>query len=346
MRAASSVAASLSIAGLALLAVAPMGGANAVAIRGAAETVEPCEPGQECDDDPVVTVTITETPSATQSPSPSASPTPVITATVTVTPTPTTAPTPTSAPVTAPAPIPTLTQGPLLPTALETPSPEPTISLAPAQPTVLDSPTPGVSFEEPAPDTVPIEIRNASPEFDQVTLSRKLAAPAALLVLLALLGWLVFEGRLRRMAHVAAVRKAGPRGGRSGGGDDVAGYPGAYAPMVGFVPVPTYPMAYQQYPPQYLPQPYGYPQPYLPEQHGYGYPAQEQGYGMPQAYGAPQQHVAPSTESRDTWGAAVAEPDPSTGVWTEATESPRPDQTPVHPLPDDPSSAPRDSDSA
>ncbi len=343
MRAASSVAASLTITALALLAAAPVVGANATAMGGAgvaADTVEPCEAGEECD--PVVTVTITETPSPTPSPTRSAahsaSPTPVITETVTVTPTPTTAP------VTAPAPVPTLTQGPVLPTALETPTPEPTISLAPAQPTVLDTPTPGVSFEDPAPDTVPIEIRNASPEFDQVTLSRKLAAPAALLVLLALLGWLIFEGRLRRMAHVAVVRKAGPRGGRSGGGrDDFAGYPAApaYAQMVGFVPVPTYPMAYQQHPPQYMPQPYGYPQPYLPEQQFHGYPAQEHGYGAPE-----EQHVAPFTESADTWGAAVAEPDPSAGGWSEATESLRPDQTAAYPLSDDQSSARRDPDSA
>ncbi|WP_370021569.1 hypothetical protein [Planotetraspora sp. GP83] len=255
----------------ALILAGPVLGASA-----AADPVDPCDPGQNQNCDPVVTVTITETPTPTKSPTPTGDP--VVTATVTVTPTPkhtkTTNPPPPQEHPEQPPVLPTTTAIIPPPQGNTPTTTEPPVSLAPAsqQPSVV--PTPSVSFEEPASEAVQYEIRNATPDFDQVTLSRKLAAPAALLVLLALLAWLVFEGRLRRMAHAAAVRKAGPRAGRPQGmPEDFAGYPAGagYAPMVGFVPIQAYPM---QPPYGYPQQPYGYPQVY-----GYPppYPAIEQG---------------------------------------------------------------------
>ncbi|MCT9932660.1 hypothetical protein N5079_20880 [Planotetraspora sp. A-T 1434] len=293
-RAASSVAASLAMVTAALILAGPVLGASA-----AADPVDPCDPGQNQNCDPVVTVTITETPTPTKSPTPTGDP--VVTATVTVTPTP--KHTKTTKTTTAPPPQGHAEQPPVLPTTTAIIPPpqenppattEPPVSLAPAsqQPSVV--PTPSVSFEEPASEAVPYEIRNATPDFDQVTLSRKLAAPAALLVLLALLAWLVFEGRLRRMAHAAAVRKAGPRVGRpQGAPEDFAGYPAGpgYAPMVGFVPIQAYPMQPPMQPG--MQPPYGYPQ---------------QPYGYPQAYGYPPPY--PVIEQGEVIGEVIHEDQP------------------------------------
>jgi len=154
------------------------------------------------------------------------------------------------------------TSGELVQTATPAAS-EPQVSLAPAQPIPSPSSASLTSEEQPA-----LSIRNASPEFDQTALSKKLAVPAALLVLLALFALLVFEGRLRRMAHAAAVRKAGPRPIA-----EITGYPvpPGYGPaVVSYVPVPAYPVP---------PYGYGYPPPYAQPYPPPGYP--------PQAYQAP-----------------------------------------------------------
>nr|BFE83495.1 hypothetical protein GCM10020093_060960 [Planobispora longispora] len=100
---------------------------------------------------------------------------------------------------------------------------------------------------------MPYEIRNADSEYDATTLSRQLGIPALILVLLVLFAVLIFEGRLRRMAHAAAVRRAGPRPAGAEGypaGPGYASMPGlhavyqggtAYAPIISFVPMQMYP---------------------------------------------------------------------------------------------------------
>ncbi len=329
--AASAVVASLGLTGAVLFATAPMTTFRADAAQVAAADptqIEPTDPTITDDTgdpeaEPTVTVTITESPD------------PTVTKTTTVTPKPTKKPTksptaskspkPTKSPTSAktspvvppPAAIETPPSStPLIPsstplvpsTPAESPAPDPQISLALASPTPTPSPseTPSSSFDEPTPDSVPIEIRNASPEYDQLTLSRKLAIPGVLLAVLVMLGILVFEGRIRRVAHAAAIRKAGPRGrGRSRGddfpGQPMPGYPVfqggmAYAPIISFVPVQGYPAPGQTHPggPGYVPG-----QGYVPGEGyvgGHGFvpgqtypPMSEHGFPVPhdpQAYGA------------------------------------------------------------
>ncbi|MEW9529157.1 hypothetical protein [Microbispora sp. NPDC049125] len=346
----------MAITALAVFVVGPAIGANA-----AANPVDPCDAGQTCD--PVVTVTVTQTPGPTSDP--------VVTKTVTVTPTPTVKPTKTKpAPATTTASQPTQrsTLEPDLPASTAQPSfPATTAAPATSDPAVVlpgatplpstpsTTPTTSPSFEEPAPESVPIEIRNATPQYDKVTLSQKLAIPGAVLVLVVLLAWLVFEGRLRRMAHAAAVRRAGPQSARGGRDEPAAGYPAGqgYAPMVGFVPV-QYAMGYPQQPYGY-PAPYGYPQAYgaqgypmdpsqgvppgyVPQ--GYAQPGYTQpGYAQPGFEGAGQQgeaqqgavqQSAAQPDARqpaawqsppvDAWGPAVGES--PQGVWGEATDGP------------------------
>ncbi|WP_169948705.1 hypothetical protein [Microbispora sp. H11081] len=293
VRAASSAVASVGLATVAVLVMGPVLGAKA-------DPVEPCDPVQ----DPqcaVVTVTVTQTPPV--SPTAPASPTsePVVTKTVTITPTPkhtTKTPKPATTTTAPPAstqeqePPPQTTQTlPTLPDAsTSSPSPSPddgqvVLPQATAEsPDVAQqtTPTTGPSFEQPDPETVPIEIRNASPEYDKPTQAHRLAIPAAVLVGIALIAWLIFEGRLRRMAHAAAVRRGGPVAPRTTAPEPAA-YPAAapgYAPMVGFVPVQHYPMGYPQ-------QPYGYPAPY-----GYAQP-----YGYPPADPA-QMQVPPQAQQQ------------------------------------------------
>ncbi|WP_214109045.1 hypothetical protein [Acrocarpospora catenulata] len=264
-RVASTVAATLASVGVVVMIAA------ASAYAG---PVDPCAQG-ECD-----TITVTMTVSGSGDPTAD----PVVTVTQTVTPSPSGAASQPEAPSTTPAPIPTVAQ--TLPTGdpiIEPPSEtatesEEAVQLPPARPTTEPSAS-GPAFTDPEPQTVPIEIRNASPEFDQVNLSRKLAAPAALLVLLALLGWLVFEGRLRRLAHAAAVRRAGPIPPHALG----PGMPMAHG---GMVPYPGYPV--QPYAPQvvsYVPVPYPMPYPQPP----YVYPGQE---GQPPYVAPHQEHYA------------------------------------------------------
>lgn len=266
----SAVVASMGLTGVVLLATAPLTASRADAAQVAMADptqIEPRDPtitddpgtDQSPQPEPTVTVTITTSPdptvthTKTVNPKPPAkaskTPKPTATKTSPIEPPPTSVePPPTSAPV-----IPS--SEPLVPTS-QPPAdvaPEPQVSLALVTPTPTPSETsePSPSFEEPTPDSVPIEIRNASPEYNQMELSRRLAVPGVLLAVLVMLGVLIFEGRIRRTAHAAAVRRAGPR---SPGQhrDDVPGpypMPGypiyhggtAYAPIISFVPVQGFP---------------------------------------------------------------------------------------------------------
>ncbi|RCG31374.1 hypothetical protein DQ384_11750 [Sphaerisporangium album] len=268
----SAVVASLGLTGAVLLAAAPLTSnrANAaqLALAEPTQVVEPTDPTitdlpdpSSPEPEPTVTVTITESPD------------PTVTKTRTVTPKPTKSPTKPpkatpsaskTSPIAPPPTTETLPSAPTIPTnppllettppPVETPAPDPQVSLSlvsPPPPTASPTDTTNLAFEDPTPDSVPIEIRNASPEYDQLTLSRKLAIPGVLLAVLVMLGVLIFEGRIRRMAHAAAIRRAGPRApGRHRGGD-FFGYPvppypiyhggTTYAPVVSFVPVHGYP---------------------------------------------------------------------------------------------------------
>ncbi|MEO3872607.1 hypothetical protein ABGB18_27665 [Nonomuraea sp. B12E4] len=238
------------------------------------DPVEPCDVGEVCDAVPETTVTITttttlDTPSPEQ---PLDTPETTITKTVTAKPTkPTKSPTPTRTssppPISTPSSTPTQNLQPLPTQSIEVPptssSPEPSVEL-PAVATSQPVPSATPSETEAASTEAVLELRQAAPEFDQRTLTQQLSIPALVLVLLALFAVLIFEGRLRRMAHAAAVRKAGPQAGRpdmpSGGGYPAGpgyaaaafpapGYPGgtAYAPIISFVPVQTYPSGQAQY---------------------------------------------------------------------------------------------------
>jgi hypothetical protein len=261
--------------GLAGAGVTPFIVQSANASVSAYDPVDPCDVGDECETSPETTVTITTT---LGTPTPEDTPETTITKTVTATPTKKTkAPTPTKTttpPASTPQDTPTQNLQPLptqsveVPATSATPTVEPSVempAIAPTETTAapLPSDTPPASSE-----AVPLELRNAAPEFDQRTLTQKLSIPALVLVLLALFAVLIFEGRLRRMAHAAAVRKAGPQmaspmggaamppgGGYPSGpgyataGFPAPGYPGgtAYAPIISFVPVQTYPTGQPQY---------------------------------------------------------------------------------------------------
>ncbi|WP_344884051.1 hypothetical protein [Nonomuraea antimicrobica] len=247
--------------------------ASAAAFR---SPVEPCDVGEQCELTPETTVTVTTTLGSPPPTDDAGDEAPETTVTKTVTATPTKAsktPTPKKTTSSPPAPIPETTpQNPapipsaeVPPVISTTPTPEASVEMPAIAPTTgaasspLPSQTQAASTEE-----VPLELRNAAPEFDQRTLTQNLSIPALVLVLLVLFAVLIFEGRLRRMAHAAAVRRAGPQmprpdvppaGGYPAGpgyataGFAAPGYPGgtAYAPIISFVPVQTYPPA----PPQY-----------------------------------------------------------------------------------------------
>ncbi|GAA3473981.1 hypothetical protein GCM10018965_085340 [Nonomuraea roseola] len=177
---------------------------------------------------------------------------------------------------------------------------EPTFSFPAAQdPSTAQDTGTGTPSTEPT-DSEQLVVRNAAPEYNQVDLSRKLGIPALVLVLLALFAVLIFEGRLRRLAHAAAVRRAGPQAPgrhRGDGAPEPYGYPAgpgfagavpAYAPIISFVPVQTYPGGPAQYAPVYQ-QPF----PHDPAMYGQQgqtaeYPGYPQHPGQPQtAYGQP-----------------------------------------------------------
>ncbi|TYB62650.1 hypothetical protein FXF51_24745 [Nonomuraea sp. PA05] len=256
------------------------------------DPVEPCDPDVTlCSDvNPETTITVTTTLGSPSPTGPEEAPETTVTKTVTATPTKTTkAPTPTkttSAPATTPAatppaqnpqPLPTQTAE-VPPVTQTTPTPEQSVEMPAIAPTETVSTPPPSQTQAASTEEVPLELRRAAPEFDQTDLTRKLSIPALVLVLLALFAVLIFEGRLRRMAHAAAVRKAGPppmtgpmtspmtgpdmhpAGGGYPAGPGYAAtaggfpapapaYPGgtAYAPIISFVPVQTYPSG----PPQY-----------------------------------------------------------------------------------------------
>ncbi|TMR23936.1 hypothetical protein ETD86_06300 [Nonomuraea turkmeniaca] len=238
--------------------------------------VEPCDVADPaCESDPQTTVTVTTT---LGTPTPEEDPETTVTKTVTAsptkptksaTPTKSTAPPPSTTPETTPTqnPQPVPTQSVELPTTAST-TPEASVEMPVVTPTTT-APVVPTETQPATSEEVPLELRGAAPEFDQRTLTQKLSIPALVLVLLALFAVLIFEGRLRRMAHAAAVRKAGPPMGGprpdlppggypAGPGYAAPGYPGAtaYAPIISFVPVQTYPsgQVYQDvahpYPPQ------------------------------------------------------------------------------------------------
>lgn len=235
--------------------------------------VPPCDADQVCET-PEVTVTTT----ITQDPDPETTITKTITPTQkskTPTPKKSTNPTPTTSKSTTPPALqPLPSQNVQVPPASTAPptTPEQSVQLPTVAPEDTLSSTPPASpvDSSPASDSVQLELHAATPEFDQRTLAQKLSIPALVLVLLVLFAVLIFEGRLRRMAHAAAVRKAGPHyagpepngypagPGYTTAGFQAPGYPGgtAYAPIISFVPVQTYPAQPPQYP--------TYPDPYPP----------------------------------------------------------------------------------
>ncbi|MEV0380772.1 hypothetical protein [Nonomuraea sp. NPDC050643] len=248
---------------------------SASASVAAYDPVDPCDVEETCETTPEATVTVTTT---LGTPTPEEEPETTVTKTVTASPTKATkAPTPkkSSTPPPAPTPETTPTQNPqplptqsvdVPPATSTSPTPEQSVEMPAIAPSETPPTTPPVSESQAAStEEVPLELRNAAPEFDQRTLTQKLSIPALVLVLLALFAVLIFEGRLRRMAHAAAVRKAGPHAGRPdaapmGGGYPAGpgyatagfpapGYPGgtAYAPIISFVPVQTYPTGQPQY---------------------------------------------------------------------------------------------------
>ncbi|MEV0615064.1 hypothetical protein AB0I81_17185 [Nonomuraea sp. NPDC050404] len=258
------------------------------------EPIEGCDANQVCDaGPPETTVTVTTTlptpggeDGGQTDPGNTEAPATTITKTITASPTKTTkAPKPTktsSPPQTTPQTTPTQNPQPLPTQNVEVPSATPTTTPTPEEsvelPAIAPSDTPTAAptptqTEAASTEEEVLELRRAAPEFDQSDLTQKLSIPALVLVLLALFAVLIFEGRLRRMAHAAAVRKAGPpmgpqmtspMGGRpdmpppggypAGPGYAAAGFPApaypggtAYAPIISFVPVQTYPSG----PPQY-----------------------------------------------------------------------------------------------
>lgn len=300
---------SLGISGGVVLAAVPLIGQVASASVVArdpdpGDVVPPCDAGESCEPTEVVTtVTITTT-----LPTPTPTPTdPVTTVTTTVTPTQAkktskapepekTTPAPTTPPVTQEQPV---QPPPVAPTASSVPPPttaelEPTFSFPAAQdPSTAQDTGPGTPSTEPT-DSEQLVVRNAAPEYNQVDLSRKLGIPALVLVLLALFAVLIFEGRLRRLAHAAAVRRAGPQAPgrhRGDGAPEPYGYPAgpgfagavpAYAPIISFVPVQTYPGGPAQYAPVYQ-------QPFPQDPAMYGQQGQTAEYpGYPQHPGQPQ----------------------------------------------------------
>ncbi|MEU8380201.1 hypothetical protein [Streptosporangium sp. NPDC048865] len=320
---------SVGLSGAVLLALAPLTGPSAagatVRVMGVNPSqVEGCDvdPAGPCDEEatPIVTVTVTEDPQGGGSEE-TAVPQKTVTTTITVPASPkppkkTTAPPPPPPQETEaaqpPPPIQNTAPPPVTPpaeTGTEDTEPQfPATSPDPNQqlPAVTPTPTPSdtATLDESASGSSVYEIRNAGSEFDGATLSRQLGIPALILVLLVLFAVLIFEGRLRRLAHAAAVRRAGPRGiGRDpmdpmaySGGPGYGPYQGgtAYAPIISFVPMQMYAPVYPEgYTPEQYPHGYDQTTAYLPapgyEQHpaaGHGVPYDPQtGHVQPQPYG-------------------------------------------------------------
>ncbi|GHE29412.1 hypothetical protein GCM10017673_34960 [Streptosporangium violaceochromogenes] len=237
----------------------------------------------------MVTVTVTASPADPPPPVPQKT----VTTTVTVPPAthpPKTKPKPKppKAPVQQPVvPQPTVPQLPVQPPtnppivlpsqtpAAEVSEPEPVFPSTEQVPADPSSPpvTPSEPFEDTAPASVPYEIRNANSDVNAPELSRQLGIPALILVLVVLFAVLIFEGRLRRLAHASAVRRAGPRPAEPMGypaGPAYAPAPGlppavyqggtAYAPIISFVPMQMYgPASAEGYAPEHYPEFYDQP---------------------------------------------------------------------------------------
>ncbi|MEU7896627.1 hypothetical protein AB0B45_27685 [Nonomuraea sp. NPDC049152] len=307
---------SLGISGGVVLTAVPFIGQVAsasVMARDPGDVIPPCDAGESCEPTEVVTtVTITTT-----LPTPTPTPTdPVTTVTTTVTPKstkttkapepdPTTSKPTTQAPVQPPPAVPSANVS-VPQTTAEPSESAPTFSFPAVQETPSQVSTePSTEPSTAVSDSEELVVRNAAPEYDQAQLSRKLGIPALVLVLLALFAVLIFEGRLRRLAHAAAVRRAGPQGpGRHRGepSPEPYGYPAgpgfagpvpAYAPIISFVPVQTYPGGPAQYAPVYQ-QPF----PQDPSMYGQpGAPADYPAYAQP---GYPQpEHTYPEYAQPD-----------------------------------------------
>ncbi|NUT41111.1 MAG: hypothetical protein HOV86_14085 [Thermoactinospora sp.] len=278
----------------------------------------PCNESGVCEN-PEVTVTITTT-----LPTPTITPTEVtVTQTVTASPSKSKSPKASKTPTPEPQvqqptqpPAQQPTQAPIVPTTSE--APEPVLQLPSAEPETAVPSTNTTPSE--VSDQVQLEARNAQPEFDQTGLTQKLAIPALVLVLLALFAVLIFEGRLRKMAHAAAVRKAGPQPPQGDGYPAGSGFTGpyqgspgmAYAPIISLVPVQTYPTVHMPYGPAYHdPAAYGhqgYPDPAAYGHQGYQDPGPHQPQPAPAYYEpVPEPHYEPEPVSdyRDSFEPAV-----------------------------------------
>lgn len=335
----SAVVMSLGLSGVALLALAPLTGSSAagatVRVMGVNPSqVEGCDvdPAGPCEEaTPIVTVTVTEDPQGGGSEE-TAVPQKTVTTTITVPASPkpkppktTSAPPPPPAQETAVVPPPVQnTQPPVTPPAETTGAPEnnepqfPATTPAPTDqlPTAPSTPSDTATLDESASGSSVYEIRNAGSEFDGATLSRQLGIPALILVLLVLFAVLIFEGRLRRLAHAAAIRRAGPRGMGRDPMDPMA-YPGgpgygpgpyqggtAYAPIISFVPMQMYAPVYPEgYTPEQYPQGYDQTTAYLPAP---GYEQQPvAGQGDP--YDPRTGHVQPGRPGQEPYGPTVQE---------------------------------------
>ncbi|MDP9849029.1 hypothetical protein [Streptosporangium lutulentum] len=332
---------SLGLSGAVLLAVAPLVGplrADAAVRMVAAEpspipsSIPGCDadPAGPCDEEPTPVVTVTTT-LPEEPPATSPVPQKTVTTTITVpgtTPPATTAPPATNLPVEPPP-----TAAPVVPPPANTPPPseEPEVEFPPSseEPTIPavtppPSDTPTAAVETAPPTSELYEIRNAGSEFDGAGLSRQLGIPALILVLMVLFAVLIFEGRLRRLTHAAAIRRAGPRGlsrdpmgyPAGPGYGSAPGYPHgayqggtAYAPIISFVPMqmyaPVYPEGYspEQYDQSYAQTPEQYQQQYgqVPEQYQqYGQQtAHMPAPGHEQTARGPEGHDAPPSASPD-----------------------------------------------
>ncbi|MEV6860967.1 hypothetical protein AB0M44_08175, partial [Streptosporangium subroseum] len=329
---------SLGLSGVMLLAVAPLTGpirADA-AVRMVApdpSSIPGCDadPAAPCDEEPtpVVTVTVTDDPENPSPPPSTQVPQKTVTTTITVpATTPPAAPPKTSAPVQPPPTSAPVVPPPIVPPPADTPPPSadqevvfPPSEETPTIPTVTPPPTETPSTEAP-PTSELYEIRNAGSEFDGATLSHQLGIPALILVLLVLFAVLIFEGRLRRLAHAAAIRRAGPRGlsrdpmgyPAGPGYGPAPGYPHgayqggtAYAPIISFVPMqmyaPVYPEGYspEQYDQQYAQTPEQFGQTaYMPAPGHEQYPAgQGEQYGPQAGQGRQAAHAPGAQEQAD-----------------------------------------------
>lgn len=351
----SAVVMSLGLSGVGLLVVAPFAGPSAA---GATVVVEPSEiPG--CDVDaagpceeptPIVTVTVTESPEET--------PAPQQTVTTTVTVPPKTKPPKTTQPAQTTRPAQPTVPDPVVPPAETAPiAPPTTPPVAESTPTSQDPQFPASSpsatlppVTPPAEESTPLdegasatsvtEIRNAGSDYDGATLSRTLGIPALILVLLVLFAVLIFEGRLRRLAHAAAIRRAGPRGmGYRGEPLDPMPYPAgpgyapnpyqggtAYAPIISFVPM-------QMYAPVY-------PEGYAPEYPSYGPPhGYEQTAAYPPGYEQPAAGHGPVSQDGSTAAfqhAPQVGPEPHRGDLPRTAFPQEPAEFPGAPFPQEP----------